>query len=542
MIDAVWGRAFDALTALRGRVERLQGWRAGAAASGAGALAALAMAPFYLVPVLAVSLPLCVLLIAASRNAIRPMRAAAWRGWAFGFGYCAAGFYWIGYSFLVNPEAHLWLLPFAAAMFPTGMALFFVLAFMLTAWLWRPGVAGVFVFAFAMSAAEWLRGTVFTGFPWNLFGYAWGGSEWAMQFASIAGIYGLSLLTILAFASPALLAGPPGAQRWASMALSIPAFLLAFGGLRLPAGPSATVPGVALRIVQPDVPQAEKWVPSLAERNWRRLIAPLALNGGPAYTHVIWPEAAPPFLLSEQAEALKIIGMSLPRGALLITGAVHREARDGKTTFFNGLHAVDDQGVIVATYAKAHLVPFGEYLPFASVLESLGVTKLTGGSGGYTSGPGVRSVTAASKSLRGTQSSTFGPLICYEILFPRAVVDRANRPQWLVNVTDDSWFGPSTGPYQHLGIARMRAVEEGLPVIRAANTGVSAIIDPYGRVVASLPLDSQGVLDGPLPGPLSETHYAVWGNVLYTIAMAALAVWIAGARRFGKTARGKTSS
>jgi apolipoprotein N-acyltransferase len=247
-------------------------------------------------------------------------------------------------------------------------------------------------------------------------------------------------------------------------------------------------------------------------------------------------------LLSEQPEALKIIGMSLPRGAVLITGAVHREVREGRTAFFNGLHAVDDQGAIVATYAKAHLVPFGEYLPFASVLESLGVTKLTGGSGGYTSGPGVRSVTAASKSVGNAQGSTFGPLICYEILFPRAVVDRNNRPHWLVNVTDDSWFGPSTGPYQHLGIARMRAVEEGLPVVRAANTGVSAIIDPYGRVVASLPLDSQDVLDGPLPGPLPETHYAIWGNVLYTVAMAALAVWIAGARRFLKTARGKSNS
>jgi apolipoprotein N-acyltransferase len=533
-----------AIEGLRLRVAAMSGWRAGAVAFAVGVLSALAMAPFHLVPVLAIALPVCVWLIDASRHAARPLRAAAWRGWAFGLGYCAAGFYWIGYSFLVQPDAHLWLLPFASALFPSGLALFFALAFLVAARAWQPGIASIFAFAFAMSLAEWLRGTIFTGLPWNLFGYAWGGSVWSMQFASVSGIYGLSLLTILAFASPALLAGPRGStdRRWAGLALAIPAFLLAFGWWRLPADSTPLLSGVKLRIIQPDVPQAEKWVPDLAIRNWRRLIEPLSLNGQAPYTHAIWPEAAPPLILSEHADALRMIGMSLPRGATLITGAVYRETRDGKTRAFNGLHTVSDQGVITASYAKAHLVPFGEYLPFAPLLESMGITKLTGGSGGFSSGPGVRSITIPPHSSSAVQSSTFGPLICYEIVFPRAVVDRSNRPQWLVNVTDDSWFGPSTGPYQHLGIARMRAVEEGLSVVRAANTGISAVIDPYGRVVASLPLDSQGVLDAGLPRPLAETHYAIWGNVLYTAAMAALAVWIAGVRWFGKTARGNLNS
>jgi apolipoprotein N-acyltransferase len=513
----------------------LSGWRAGLAAVALGALSALAMAPFYIFPILILTLTGAVWLIDGAMRQTRPLRAAAFRGWAFGFGYCAAGFYWIGYSFLVTPDAHLWLLPFAAAAFPGGLALFFAAGFCAAASVWRGDWRRVLVFAFAISATEWLRGHILTGLPWNLFGYTWGVSVETMQLASIVGVYGLTLATLVAFAAPAALIQAQGILQprahlaWAAVALPVALFL--FGWIRLPAAPQPAIDGLRLRVVQPNVPQTEKWKPDLALRNWQRLIEPLALNGQAPYTHAVWPEAAPPFILSEHAEAMRMIGLSLPRGATLLTGAVFREAANGDMKFYNGFHAVNDQGQVIATYAKAHLVPFGEYLPFAGLLENLGITKITGGKGGYSSGPGVRSLTIPAGFSADGQKTTLGPLICYEIVFSGEVVEPGKRPDWLVNLTDDSWFGPSTGPYQHLGISRMRAVEEGLAVVRAANTGISAIIDPYGRLVATLPLASQGALDGDVPKPLHPTGYATWGNVIYNSAMAAIAVWIVWGRR-----------
>lgn len=513
----------------------LSGWRAGLAALLMGAVSALAMAPFYVFPVLVLTLTGAVWLVDGARRQTRPLRAAAWRGWAFGAGYCAAGFYWIGYSFLVTPDAHLWLLPFASALFPGGLALFFAAAFWLAAYLWRGDWRRILVFAFALSATEWLRGHIFTGLPWNLFGYTWGVSAETMQFASVVGVYGLTMATIVAFAAPATMLQASGAiqprAHWAWAALALPVALFLFGWIRLPDGPQPTIDGLRLRVVQPNVPQTEKWKPDLALRNWQRLIEPLALNGQAPYTHAIWPEAAPPFILSEHAEAMRMIGLTLPRGGALLTGSVFREGAGDDMKFYNGFHAVNDRGEVIATYAKAHLVPFGEYLPFGWLLERVGITKITGGRGGYSSGPGVRSLTIPAGFSANDRKTTLGPLICYEIVFSGDVVEPGNRPDWLVNMTDDSWFGPSTGPYQHLGISRMRAVEEGLAVVRAANTGISAIIDPYGRVVESLPLASQGVIDGGVPKPLHPTGYAVWGNVIYNTAMAALAVWIVWGRR-----------
>jgi apolipoprotein N-acyltransferase len=512
----------------------LTGWRAGALAAALGALSALAMAPFYVFPVLALTLSGSVWLLDGAVRQARPLRAAAWRGWAFGFGYCLAGLYWVGYSFLVNPDTHLWLLPFAAVTFPGGLALFFAAAFLISGFLWRGDWRRVAVFTFAVSATEWLRGNILTGFPWNLFGYTWGVADATMQFASVVGVYGLTLLTIFAAASPAATvranSTPQARPFLAWSALILPVALFAFGWLRMPAGPQPGIDGILLRVVQPNVPQTEKWNPDLAIRNWQRLIEPMALNGGQPYTHAVWPEAAPPFILSEHAGALRMIGLSLPRGATLLSGSVYREVRGGETSFFNGMHAINDAGEVTATYAKSHLVPFGEYLPFQGWMDALGITKITGGKGGYTSGPGVRSLTLSTGSSSVARITTLGPLICYEILFPGYVVEPGKRPDWLVNMTDDSWFGPSTGPYQHLGISRMRAVEEGLSVVRAANTGISAIIDPYGRVVASLPLGTQGVIDHGLPKPLQTTGYAAWGNVLYALAMAVLAVWIGWGR------------
>jgi apolipoprotein N-acyltransferase len=212
---------------------------------------------------------------------------------------------------------------------------------------------------------------------------------------------------------------------------------------------------------------------------------------------------------------LKVIAEVLPPSTTLLTGVVRRDEEGGKQRFFNSMAAISGDGRVLGVYDKSHLVPFGEYLPFYQWLEPLGITKLTGGSGGYTEGSGVRTM-----AISGTPP--FGPLICYEVIFPGAVTEPGHRPAWLVTMTDDSWFGPWTGPYQHLGIAKVRAAEEGLAIVRAANTGVSAVIDPYGRIISSLGLDKTGFLDAALPKPLAPTVYAFVGDTIFAALLLAL--------------------
>jgi apolipoprotein N-acyltransferase len=265
--------------------------------------------------------------------------------------------------------------------------------------------------------------------------------------------------------------------------------------------------------VQPNVPQTEKWKPEFFQRNWRVLVDLTQQPGLESRTVVVWPEAAPPLALLEAPEALQVMGMVLPDRTTLLSGTIRIE-RDEKRRFFNSMAAISGTGQVLATYDKAHLVPFGEYLPLYWLLEPLGVTQITGAGQGYTEGSGIRTL-----AVPGLPS--FSPLICYELIFPGEVSAPGQRPEWLMTMTDDSWFGPWTGPYQHLGIAKVRAAEEGLAVVRAANTGVSAIIDPYGRITHSLGLDRTGVLDADLPRPLKRTLYSIWGDVIFLLMLLA---------------------
>jgi apolipoprotein N-acyltransferase len=501
----------------------LGGWQRLAVAGVLGAVSALAYAPFHLWPIFFVTFPALVVMIDAAGRARRPWFDAALAGWAFGTGYFFVGLHWVGFAFVVDADRHAWLLPFVAVLFPGGLALFFAVAAGLAQLRWSNGWARVALFAASLSVFEWLRGHILTGFPWNLPGYAWSGFDAMFQAASLFGIYGLSLVTLVAALLPAALVhadGRPSGLRWPLwVSLSLLLALFAFGQARLPSGPAPTVEGVALRIVQPNVPQAEKWKPDLLERNWRQLIELTRRPGFENRTHVIWPEAAPPFFLLSEPAGLELIAQMLPDRATLLTGTVRVEREGEARRFFNSMGVVAGDGRVLAVYDKSHLVPFGEYLPFYQWLEPLGITKLTGGSGGYTQGAGVRTL-----SIPGTPS--FGPLICYEVIFPGAVVEPGKRPQWLVTMTDDSWFGPWTGPYQHLGIAKVRAAEEGLPIVRAANTGVSAIIDPYGRLVTTLGLDESGVIDSALPVELAPPVYTFVGDAIFFIL--ALALTVAG--------------
>ena len=438
-------------------------------------------------------------------------RATTWRragliGWLWGVTHFTVGNNWIATAFTYQAKMPMWLGWCAVVALSLYLAVFPALA-AVGGWVFRrEPVAMVPAFAACWITSEWARGWAFTGFPWNLQAYGWGASLAIMQSASLFGAYGLSFLTILLGAS---LADFPRRAPIAMLVLF--ACLWGYGAWRLNANPVQAVPGVQVRLVQPDIPQREKYLRPLVARNWQRLLD-LTRAPGTAPTHIIWPEAAPSFILMRSAVALDQIAL-LTNGATLITGAERVGAEDGALAFFNSLYVFGHGGRLDAIYDKFHLVPFGEYVPFANLLGRVGITKLTNGPSGFTSGDGPHVY-----AVPGAPAMT--PLICYEIIFPAAVTDHQSRPQWFVNVTDDSWFGPWAGPHQHLLIARMRAIEEAIPVARAANTGVSAMIDATGRITASLGLNKMGVVDAPLPRALAPTPYARFGDWIFVLMLA----------------------
>jgi apolipoprotein N-acyltransferase len=476
------------------RVSASTGWRRRGLAVSFGALAALALPPVHALPLLWIAFPGLVWLIDGARSD----RSAFAAGWWFGFGHFSLGLYWISYALWVDPVRFGWLIPFAVFGLGGLLGLFTGLASAAAHRLAPAGVVRVLSLAAAWVLLEWVRSWFCTGFPWNLMATVWMPVLPVLQFAAVAGSYGLSLLTVAVAGLPAVLAEPGRSRRIAVAAgLAALAAVAGFGSWRLPAGPMPTVPGVRLRLVQADIEQTLKWRPEMRVENLRTHLELTLSPGFDQVTDVIWPETAAPSFLDHDAAARRAMAAATPAHGLLITGAVR--GTDPKVTTFqvwNSLQALNAAGDVVATYDKAHLVPFGEYVPLRHILP---LDKITPGGTDFTAGPG-----AVTLDLPGLPPA--GPLICYEVIFPGEVVDRARRPDWLLNVTNDGWFGLSAGPYQHFAAARLRAVEEGLPLVRAANTGISAVVDPYGRVTEELPLGAQGVLDSSLPRPLPAAN------------------------------------
>jgi apolipoprotein N-acyltransferase len=539
-------RAENLIQMLATRVRSLSGWRGRGAAFAAGALSVLAMAPFFAWPVLWITLPALVWLIDGAVAAggtswwRRPAMRAAEIGWWFGFGYFLFGLFWIGEAFLVEAEVFAVLLPFAGTLLPAGLALFFAAATGIASRFWHPGAGRVLALALALSATEWLRGHVLSGFPWNVLGYALTYPLPLMQSAAVLGIYGLTLCAVIIFALPPVLwseaaDGPAGRSvRRAALAVAVLPLLLAAvaGQVRLARAGSEMVPGVKIRIVQPSVPQREKWRPENQGRIFQDHLDLSAADPDPtsaipgAVTHLVWPEAAMPFLPLDHAGARAAIGRLLSSGTYLITGALRAEplppGSPRARRIFNSLLVFGEGGSLTASYDKIHLVPFGEYLPFQSALEAIGLRQLTRMRGGFDVGITPRPL------LQVPGLPPLGPLICYEAIFPGAIVQGADRPGLLINVTNDGWFGNSTGPRQHLHQARVRAVEEGLPLMRAANNGISAAVDGYGRVLALIDMNVRGAIDVPLPVALATPLYGRVGDwiflVLWAVTAAAFAV------------------
>jgi apolipoprotein N-acyltransferase len=464
----------------------------------------------------------------------RPEIAAAEIGWWFGLGYFMAGLFWVGEAFLVEAEKFAVLLPFAVTLLPAGLALFYAAAAALAARFWSVGARRVLLLALTLSAAEWLRGHILSGFPWNTLGYALTFPLPLMQSAAVLGIYGLTLVAVVVFALPPVLwseapASIAGRRMRAAALVAALAPLAAIGLLgqiRLALAQPTTVPDIKIRIVQPSVPQREKWRP---ENQARIFLDHLALSASNAagetdnlagVTHVVWPEAAMPFLPLDYPDVRATIGRALPPGTFLITGALRAEpAPPGSPRprrIFNSILVFGEAGLLVGRYDKTHLVPFGEYLPLQSLMEAIGLQQITGLRGGFDVGVMPRPL------LHLPRLPAAAPLICYEAIFPGTVVQGTERPGLLLNVTNDGWFGDTTGPRQHLHQARVRAVEEGLPLVRAANNGISAAVDGYGRILARLDLDARGTIDVALPAALAPPPYARLGDMLF------FALWLVG--------------
>ena len=500
------------------RVRALSGWRRMATALLAGAAAALALPPIGAWPLLFLAVPMIIWLIDGVAPRARDGFAA---GWFFGFGYFVVALHWIGFAFLVEADTYLWMMPFAVGGLAAFLAVYWGLAAAFAARLWPPGAARLVFFAALLALAEIARGHLLTGFPWAAPGLIAMANESFAQSASVIGMTGLTLVIFLIAALPALLAEPHrrnGPLMGAGVVCLV--VMTVLGHYRLTAE-TRHVDGVRLRIVQPNISQDMKWRAENAGDVFEKLMG-LSFNEGPPATHIIWPESAVPFLIETSEAAQARIAAALPEGASLYLGAI-REDAEGRT--FNSILGYDSEANLIARYDKWRLVPGGEFLPFASILEPLGFQKVARTPGSFEAGGGPTSI-----AIPGAPAAGF--LVCYEAIFPDALVDPANRPGWLINVTNDGWFGNSTGPYQHLAQLRLRAIEQGLPAARSANTGISAIIDPYGRIESSLPIGASGVINGPLPMALAATSYAQFGDWPSVIVIAiGLLAGIGAARR-----------
>lgn len=502
------------------------GWRRVLFAIVSGAIGTFALAPYHVLPALFVAMSAAVLLIdsvaAESLYGWRRYRAAFALGWCFGFGWFVAGLWWLGSAFLVEPDQFALLLPFGVLGLPAVLAIFTGIAFMLALALWSQGAARIAAFAFSFALIEWLRGHIFTGFPWNMPGMALAGSLTLAQTAALIGAYGLNGLALIIAASPTALFGTGSWLRRASPLVASTVILgamIAYGAYRLAQPAPPDVAGAKLRIMQPDVPQDAKFRPHNRDAIMERYFSVSAAPGGENVTHFIWPESPFPFLLTRDRDALNDIAAMLGERAVLVTGAVRaRPALPGEVSnaYFNGIQIVGPRGLLGDHADKVHLVPFGEYLPLADWLEALGLRTFVPVPGVFTPGDERKALT-----IPGLPSAA--PLICYEAIFPGEVLPQNGQPvRWLLNVTNDAWFGLTAGPHQHFAQARLRAIEEGLPLVRAANNGISAIVDPYGRIRAFLGLGETGVVDGMLPGAIDPPLFTQMRSVFLILMLGLL--------------------
>lgn len=486
----------------------------------AGLGAAVVHTPFGFLPGL-LGYPLLMLLAERSTRA----RGGFWVGWLAGFAYFFVGCWWVAEAFLVNPD-QAWMAPFAASLLPMGLGLFFGAACALYRAFAPQSALRVILFAVMFSLLEWMRGHVLTGFAWNPAGASWKAGSAMSQLASVFGVYGLGLLTVMAVSSLGLLVA--GGRRKGRIAGALCGVLglaigFGFGSYRLDQA-QRTDTSTLIRIVQADISQASKWTPEAYQSILDKYVRMTAEPSPRLPDIVVWPEGALPNTANAVFASQDIVDIAdaLQTGQTLMIGISRAEPSPTSETgyaYFNSFLSLRDIGsqglVIEGVYDKHHLVPFGEYLPLGSLMSRLGIRRLVHVPADFTPGP-----VPAPLDLPGLPRVQ--PLICYEALFPGYTPARGEaRPDWIANVSNDAWFGKSSGPIQHLNLASYRAIETGLPIVRATPTGTSALIDPWGRVLDSERLDSgkAGIIDAYLPHRAAQTLFGRWGDAAFWVLM-----------------------
>jgi len=451
-------------------------------------------------------------------------RRAFWTGWLAGTAYFVGTMFWIVEPFLVEPEKFAWMIPIALPAMAGGLALFWGAALAVAKRAGRTGAAEPLVFATCWMIAEGLRGIVLTGFPWAQPGYSLVDIP-PIQIAAYLGINGVTFLALLTGAFlGVVLVGETMARRVVCgiLAVGIGSGTWALGAARLaePVAPRAVPLWVGM--VQPNVPQTEKWHPDLRDAQLADLLEKTRSLSDRGADVVIWPEAATPFPIAEMPDLRAAIAERLQPGGVLLAGGIRVEGRGtSEQRVHNSLLAIGGDGALLAAYDKQHLVPFGEYVPFDTVLTRIGIRSVISLPGGFA--PGL----SQDRALRIGTLPLLGAMICYEAIFPHEVLDRNAEVDWMVHVTNDAWFGRIAGPQQHLAQTRVRAIERGVPIARAANTGITAMIGANGQVLTKVELGNPGTLLDLLPSPASSTLYSRYEEFGFVILILSVLTIIA---------------
>lgn len=519
---------------LAGRIMLLWGLRRWLAAIAAGALGALAMPPFNIIAVLFVSFPVLVWLLDGAAGgpesgALKRLGAAFLLGWCFGFGYFTAGLWWLGNAFLLEAEEFAWALPLATLGLPAVLGLYYGLATFIARLLWSDGAGRLAALALGFGLTEWLRAFLFTGFPWNAIGYGLMPVPVMMQAVSLAGLHGMTIVAVLIFSAPALFGTGRGVKAGVGLALLLLAAQFGYGFWSLSRPEADEGRKLTFRLVQPAIDQSVKLEGgdrAAIFREHLRLSALPPEEGAPRPDVIVWPETSIPFILTENTDALAAIADMLEEGQILLTGAVRMEGAGVgyAPRYYNSVYAIDSDGQIFAAADKVHLTPFGEYVPFEDILRDFGVASMIALPGGF-------SAAAKRTKIALPDGAGLYPLICYEIIFPDEMEGVESGVNALLNVTNDAWFGLTPGPWQHFRQAQIRAVETGLPLIRAANNGVSAVVDGKGRVLAGLTLGARGKVDATLNIDVHPSPFLPWRKTNFWLIVLAAAFYAVLPRR-----------
>lgn len=491
-----------------------------------GALTSFALPPFYFTPVCFLTFPIFIILIdsiSAIQNNKKRFLTYAFSCGFFGFSYFICSLWWLCNALLTDPDSFGWAVPFAILGPPFYLSLYWFFAGFIVGLLWTKDIARFFVLAFALGLAEWLRAFLFTGFPWNALGYTAMPTPMFMQSDAIVGLYSMNILAVLVYSLPTVLLTNEKKKVALSLCLSLILVHSGFGFYRL-----NTIPNTAdnkksdywVRIVQPSIQQDIKLSNITREAIFAahmRLSATPPSGNNPEPDFIVWPEASIPYLLHNNSPTTMRIASFLKPKQWAIIGAVRvsNDYLNAQTEYFNAIAVINNKGKILNISDKLHLVPFGEYLPYQNLLEKIGLRILTNNIGGY-------SAASVRKTVTMPNGFSYLPLICYEAIFPHEMTFEGASPQAIINVTNDAWFGLTPGPYQHLQQAQLRAVELGIPLIRAANNGISAVIDSYGRIVVALQQNTIGIIDSPIPSPITpigSNEYRIFSTFILFILM-----------------------